>query len=49
MNMAVFRRTPLRSNALKEIEKKIAGKCCAEYFDFARNLPAEYKKNDLNQ
>ena len=34
-------------NALKEIEKKIAGKCCAEYFDFARNLPVENKKSGL--
>ena len=31
----------------KEIEMKFAGRICAEYFDFARNLPVENKKSDL--
>lgn len=37
------------SIAAKEIEMKFAGRNCAEYFDFARNLPVEYKKSDLTR
>lgn len=37
------------SIAAKEIEMKFTGECCAKYFDFARNLPVENKKSDLNQ
>lgn len=31
----------------KEIEMKFAGRICAEYFDFARNLPVENKKSEI--
>ncbi len=31
----------------KEIEMKFAGRICAEYFDFARNLPVKIKESDL--
>ena len=39
-----------QSNGLQINEDmKFAGRICAEYFDFARNLPVENKKSDLNR
>ena len=47
IELCVYAFSNFYRTAIKEIEKKFAGRICAEYFDFARNLPVENKKSDL--